>query len=269
MTSIGTTATDCNDLTYTNSLPESSAAEAPPASAASSFSALTRRSLSMAGPDYTDDGLITAVTLDDALDELPLIAILRGITPEEVVPVGKVLVDAGFRVLVVPLTSPDPFHSLRLLVEAFDDTVMIGAGMVLHERQVGDVARVGGRLIFSPNFNEDVVRISHKFGMVPLPGIATPSELYSAIALGVSTVKLYPAEMVPPSVVKCLRSIVPPSIKLLPQGGIEPDDMAEYFAAGANGFGIESALFAPGRPPGEVADRAAAFRAALSDLSRG
>jgi 2-keto-3-deoxy-phosphogalactonate aldolase (EC 4.1.2.21) len=206
------------------------------------------------------------VTFDAALAACPLVAILRGVTPDEAVPIGKVLVDAGFSVMQVPLSTPDALSSIRRLVDAFGDTTVIGAGAVVSERQVADVARVGGRLIDCPSFDETVVRLTKKYGLTPLPGVATPTELFAAIALGATTVKLFPAEMIRPEVVKSLRVVVPPAIKLIPAGGITPESMAAYFAAGANGFGLGAALYAAGRPPAEVAERAAAFHAALSDL---
>jgi 2-dehydro-3-deoxyphosphogalactonate aldolase len=217
----------------------------------------------MPAPVHKEDDDM-AMTFEAALAACPLIAILRGVTPEEVVPIGKVLVDAGFRVMQVPLTTQDALHSIRRLVDAFGDDTVIGAGAVVNERQVTDVARVGGRLVDCPSYDETVVRLTKKYGLAGMPGVATPTELFAATALGATTIKLFPAEMIRPEVVKSLRVVVPSSIKLVPAGGITPESMAAYFAAGANGFGLGAALYAAGRTPAEVAVRAAAFQAALA-----
>lgn len=206
-----------------------------------------------------------AVSFDDALDACPLIAILRGIEPAEVVDIGDALMEAGFRIIEVPLNSPRPLQSIRRLRDAFGEHAVIGAGTVVAESEVEDIAACGGSLVVSPNFEPRIVRASIAHGMTALPGVMTPSELFAARAQGALAVKLFPAELIAPAVVKALRAVVPTDQKLLPVGGITPDNMAAYRDAGASGFGIGSALYAPGRGAAEVGERARAFaRAAKS-----
>lgn len=204
-----------------------------------------------------------AVTFDDALDACPLVAILRGIEPEQAEAVGQALLDAGLRIIEVPLNSPHPAESIRRLQSAFGDKAVIGAGTVLTREDVELVAAIGGRLIVSPHFDADVVRSTIERGLTSLPGVMTPSELFAARALGAQAVKLFPAEMIPPQAVKALRAVVPRAQKLLPVGGITPDNIAAYRAAGADGFGIGSALYAPGRSADDVGERARLFMRAL------
>ncbi len=200
-----------------------------------------------------------AVTFDDALDACPLIAILRGIRPEEAQAIGQALLDAGLRIIEVPLNSPHPTESIRRLQSAFGDKAVIGAGTVLARDDVEAVAASGGTLIVSPHFDADVVRSAIEHGLTPLPGVMTPSELFAARALGAQAVKLFPAEMIPPQAVKALRAVVPRKQRLLPVGGVTSDNIPAYRDAGADGFGIGSALYAPGRSAADVAARARAF----------
>jgi len=196
--------------------------------------------------------------LAQAMAQLPLIAILRGLTPAEAPAVGQALVHSGFALIEVPLNSPDPLHSIAALAQQHPQ-ILIGAGTVLNEQQVKEVHAAGGRLIVSPNFNPAVVVQALALGMVALPGVATPSEAFAALDAGAHGLKLFPAEMISPATVKALRAVLPKELALMPVGGITPDNMAPYLAAGANGFGLGSALYAPGRSAAQVAAQATAF----------
>ena len=192
-----------------------------------------------------------ASILAKAMAQLPLIAILRGLTPAEAPAIGQALVDNGFAIIEVPLNSPDPLHSIASLSRLFPHT-LIGAGTVLRVQQVQDVHAAGGRLIVSPNFNPAVVAQALALGMVVLPGVATPSEAFAALDAGAHGLKLFPAEMISPATVKALRAVLPKDAALMPVGGITPDNMASYRSAGASGFGLGSALYAPGRSAEQV-----------------
>jgi 2-dehydro-3-deoxyphosphogalactonate aldolase len=202
--------------------------------------------------------------LTQALAQLPLIAILRGLTPAEAPTIGQALVDSGFVIIEVPLNSPDPLASIRALTDKFPQT-LIGAGTVLNTAQVQQVHAAGGRLIVAPNFQPAVVDLALQLGMVVLPGVATPSEAFAAIEAGAHGLKLFPAELITPSVLKALRAVLPPSMPLLPVGGITPDNMAAYRAAGASGFGLGSALYAPGRTAEQVHRQPEAYVRAWRD----
>ena len=199
--------------------------------------------------------------LRQQLAACPLVAILRGLTPAEALPCGQALVDAGFRILEVPLNSPQPLDSIARLARAFPQA-LVGAGTVLTVDDVRAVHAAGGRLVVAPNFNEAVVREAVALGMVALPGVATPTEAFAALAAGAHGLKLFPAEMVSPAVVKAIRAVLPKGTLLLPVGGISAANMGSYRQAGADGFGIGSALYAPGTPADELARRAQAFVAA-------
>jgi 2-dehydro-3-deoxyphosphogalactonate aldolase len=196
-----------------------------------------------------------------SLAALPLVGILRGITPAEALPVGAALVAENWGLIEVPLNSPDPIQSIALLAAHYANA-LVGAGTVLTVQQVREVHAAGGQLIVSPNYNEDVVREAVRREMVCLPGVVTPSEAFAALAAGAHGLKLFPAEMISPAVVKALRAVLPAEVQLLPVGGITPDNMAPYRAAGANGFGIGSALYKPGMTAEQVREQAKRFAAA-------
>jgi 2-dehydro-3-deoxyphosphogalactonate aldolase len=202
-------------------------------------------------------------TFSDALTRCPLVAILRGVKPTEVVEIGQALIDASFAIIEVPLNSPDPLESISLLVKAFGSKVLVGAGTVTSADQVIEVGEIGGRLIVMPHADADVVRAAKAGGLYALPGFATPTEAFAMIAAGADGLKLFPAEANPPKVLKALRAVLRKEIPVLPVGSITPDNMAEYWAAGANGFGLGSALYKPGATPTVVAAAAAQFVAAL------
>jgi len=189
--------------------------------------------------------------LAHALSQLPLIAILRGLTPAEAPAIGQALVSSGFAIMEVPLNSPEPLLSIAALTRQFPQ-VLIGAGTVLNTQQVNDVHAAGGRLVVAPNFNPAVVAQALALGMVVLPGVATPTEAFAALDAGAHGLKLFPAEMISPATVKAMRAVLPPNAALMPVGGITPDNMAAYRAAGASGFGLGSALYAPGRSADQV-----------------
>lgn len=196
---------------------------------------------------------------DAALAACPLVAILRGVTPGEVVAVGEALFDAGFRLMEVPLNSPDPLDSIAQLAKAFAGRAVIGAGTVLRAADVAAVQAAGGTMIVSPNTNVDVIAATRKGGLVSLPGIATPSEAFAAIDAGATALKLFPAEGANPAVLKAIRAVLPAGVRVLPVGGITPDNMSPWLKAGAAGFGIGSALYSPGVGPDEIATRARTF----------
>lgn len=199
-----------------------------------------------------------AADLRAAMARLPLVAILRGITPGEAQAAGAVLVAAGWRLLEVPLNSPQPLDSIAALARDHPG-VLVGAGTVTTAEQVRQVHEAGGRLVVSPHFDAQVVAHAVALGMACIPGVATPSEAFGALAAGATALKLFPAEMIPPAAVKALRAVLPPATLVLPVGGITPASMAAYRAAGANGFGIGSALYQPGRAPAALAQAAQRF----------
>ena len=201
-------------------------------------------------------------TLAQALAQLPLIAILRGLTPAEAPAIGEALVSNGFAIIEVPLNSPEPLQSIAMLARQFTRT-LVGAGTVLNAQQVKDVHAAGGRLVVAPNFNPAVVAQALALNMLVLPGVATPSEAFAALDAGAHGLKLFPAEMISPATVKALRAVLPPEAALMPVGGITPDNMAAYRSAGASGFGLGSALYAPGRSAQQVSDNAATFARAF------
>ena len=201
--------------------------------------------------------------LAHALQTVPLVAILRGVKPAEALALGQALVSTGWTLIEVPLNSPQPLDSLAALASAFPQA-LIGAGTVLSVDDVRDVHAAGGQLIVSPNFNPAVVREAVRLGLVCLPGVMTASEAFAALEAGATGLKIFPAEMITPPVVKALRAVLPPGTVVMPVGGITPSNMRAYLAAGADGFGIGSALYKPGMPAAEVAEHAMTFIAAYA-----
>ena len=209
------------------------------------------------------------MVLRDYLTELPLIAILRGLKPENAEAVGNVLVEAGFRIIEVPLNSPDPFRSIEILARTMPKGVLVGAGTVLDPEQVHGVRDVGGRLIVMPHADIEVIKVAKEQELVCAPGVATPTEAFAALKAGADAIKIFPAEAIPPAVVKAWRAVLPKETVVLPVGGIKPDNMKPYLDAGANGFGLGSALFTPSMSVEEIGRNAGAFATAWQVLSAG
>jgi 2-dehydro-3-deoxyphosphogalactonate aldolase len=200
---------------------------------------------------------------DAAFARCPLVAILRGVRPDEVEAIGDELVAAGFTLIEVPMNSPDPLDSVARLARRFDGRAVVGAGTVLTASHVQAVIDAGGTMIISPNANLSVISASAAAGVVSLPGIATPSEAFAALDAGATALKIFPAEAASPAVVKAMLAVLPKGTRLLPVGGISPDTMEPWRAAGAAGFGLGSALYKPGMTAAEVGERARQFIAAL------
>jgi 2-dehydro-3-deoxyphosphogalactonate aldolase len=199
------------------------------------------------------------------LAEFPLIAILRGLTPENAVGIGEALVEAGFRIIEVPLNSPQPFVSIERLAKALPH-VLIGAGTVLDPSDVDRVRDAGGRLIVMPHSDPAVIGRARDLGLSCTPGVATPTEGFTALRAGADAIKLFPAEALPPPVVKAWRAVFPKDALFLPVGGIKPDTMRTFVEAGANGFGLGSALFTPTLSAAEVGESARRFAEAWRAL---
>ena len=207
--------------------------------------------------------------LDTAFAANPLIAILRGLKPDEAADTAAALTGAGFTILEVPLNSPDPLDSIRRMVTAAPDAI-VGAGTVLTRDQVGRVADAGGRIIIAPNFDPRVAAEARRLSLAYCPGVGTVSEAFAALEAGAAALKLFPAEMIPPAAVRAMRAVLPRETRLLPVGGIDPSTMAGYVRAGANGFGLGSALYKPGQDAAATGRRAQDFMAAwqaLGDLT--
>jgi len=197
------------------------------------------------------------------LDECPLVAIVRGIKPDDAVAIGEAVREGGIRIIEVPLNSPDPIKSIELLAKALGDSMLIGAGTVLGAEQVGQVKEAGGQVIVSPDSNIDVIAATAKAGLISSPGYFTPSEAFAAIRAGATALKLFPAEAASPSVLKAHLAVLPADIPLLVVGGIRPDNMRAWRDAGATGFGLGSGLYRPGQSEAETLDRTRAYVAGL------
>lgn len=209
------------------------------------------------------------MNFETAFAALPLVAILRGLTPETADAVGEALVGAGFSLIEVPLNSPRPFESIERLAKRLDGRAVLGAGTVLDPADVARVQAAGGALVIAPNTDVRVIGEAAARGLVAIPGVFTPSEAFAALGAGAAALKLFPAEGLSPAVMKAMRAVLPPATRLLPVGGIGPDTMGGWWQAGAAGFGLGSALFTPGMAPEEVGKRARAFVQALGALRGG
>jgi 2-dehydro-3-deoxyphosphogalactonate aldolase len=200
---------------------------------------------------------------DAAFARCPLVAILRGVRPDEIDGIGDALVEAGFTLIEVPMNSPEPLNSIARLAKRFEGRAVIGAGTVLRVPQVDEVRAAGGTMVISPNANTQVIAASAAAGMVSLPGVSTPTEAFAALDAGATALKLFPAEGSSPHVLKAMRAVLPKDLRLLPVGGVSPDNMGPWREAGAAGFGLGSALYKPGLTAAEVGERARAFVSAI------
>jgi 2-dehydro-3-deoxyphosphogalactonate aldolase len=197
------------------------------------------------------------------LEECPLIAIIRGVTPDHAESTGQAIYDAGIRIIEVPLNSPNPIDSIHRLASKFGESALVGGGTVLEPAQVGAVQAAGGRLIVSPNTNVGVIAVTSLAEMVSMPGYFTPSEAFSAISAGATALKLFPAEAASPAVLKAHRAVIPTEVPILAVGGIKPDGLKPWLDAGADGFGLGGGLYQPGQPAAETAEKARAYVAAV------
>jgi 2-dehydro-3-deoxyphosphogalactonate aldolase len=200
----------------------------------------------------------------DYLAECPIIAILRGIEPGEVVSVGRALIDAGVRIIEIPLNSPEPFESIKRLANDVGDSALIGAGTVLQVPDVERVRQAGGQLVVSPNTNPEVIAATVTAQMVSVPGYFTPTEAFVAIHAGAHAIKLFPAEAASTAVVKAQRAVLPSDIPLLVVGGVQAKDIGGWLSAGASGFGLGGAIYRPGQTAQQVHEQARAFIEALA-----
>jgi len=202
-----------------------------------------------------------------AFATLPLVAILRGITVSEAEDIGLGLYTVGFRLIEVPLNSPDPFATIAMLRRVLPDDALVGAGTVLSLAQVQDLADCGGELAVMPHADTMLIRAAKDAGLLCVPGIATPTEAFAALAAGADALKIFPAELVTPAILKAMRVVLPKATRLLPVGGITPNNMKPYLDAGAGGFGLGSALYKPGMSCGEVAAAGQAYVATWQRLA--
>jgi 2-dehydro-3-deoxyphosphogalactonate aldolase len=196
-------------------------------------------------------------------DECPLVAIIRGVTPDEAEAIGEALYEAGIRIVEVPLNSPCPIDSIGKLAAKFGDSMLVGGGTVLEPAQVGAVQAAGGRLIVSPNTNAGVITATAAAEIVSLPGYFTPSEAFTALRSGATALKLFPAEGATPEILKAQRAVIPRDVPILAVGGIKPDNMRPWLGAGADGFGLGGGLYQPGQSAAETGEKARAYVAGV------
>jgi len=207
------------------------------------------------------------MTLDEALAHSPMVAILRGVKPDEVIDIALALYEAGIRGVEVPFNSPDPLVSIERLAKTFGDRMVCGAGTVLTPEQVSQVADVGGKIIVSPNTNQAVIRKTVELGLYPAPGFATLSEAFAAVEAGATHLKLFPAVTYGPSHVRQMKAVLPKTAVVWAVGGVGAADMAEWWAAGCRAFGIGGEIYKVGQTPEETAVKAKALVEAASRLA--
>jgi 2-dehydro-3-deoxyphosphogalactonate aldolase len=203
-----------------------------------------------------------------AMASLPLVAILRGLRRAEAPAALDALLSGGFKLIEIPLNSPDPLDSIAAMRRRAPPDALIGAGTVLSVGEVAEVADAGGELIVSPNMDPEVIAAAKARGLIALPGVATPTEAFAALKAGADGLKAFPAEAIPPAVIKAWRAVIPSRIPILAVGGVAPGTMETYVTAGATGFGLGSALYKAGASAGDLAERAKAFSAAWAELRR-
>jgi 2-dehydro-3-deoxyphosphogalactonate aldolase len=197
------------------------------------------------------------------LDECPLVAIVRGVTPGEAEAIGDAIFEGGIRIIEVPLNSPEPLRSIELLAKKFGDKMLVGAGTVLDLAEVGRVRDAGGRIIVSPDTNVEVIAATAAAGLVSSPGYFTPSEAFSAVRAGATALKLFPAEGGSPALLKAQLAVLPKDIPVLAVGGIKPDNMQPWLGAGATGFGLGGGLYKPGQSAADTLEKARAYVAGV------
>lgn len=200
---------------------------------------------------------------DRYFDQCPLVAIIRGVTPDEAVAIGEALFEGGIRIIEVPLNSPEPLKSIELMAGRFGDRALIGAGTVLRADDVQRVKDAGGRIVVSPNMNREVIRATVEAGTISSPGIFTPTEAFAALDNGAHALKLFPAEGASPKVVKAIRAVLPKDVPLLVVGGVTPESVGGWLEAGASGFGLGGGLYKPGQSADETLEKARAYVAAV------
>ena len=203
------------------------------------------------------------MSLPQYLTRCPLIAILRGVQPHEVIAIAAALEAAGVAIVEVPLNSPDPLASIATLARDFSPRLLIGAGTVMTEAQVADIAHAGGRLIVTPHADPAITRAAKSHGLIAIPGFFTPAEAFAMLAAGADALKLFPAEAASPAVLRALRAVLPTNTAVLPVGGIDAGNIPAWRAAGAAGFGIGSAIYKPGDTAETVAAKARALLGSL------
>ncbi|CAM5221909.1 2-dehydro-3-deoxy-6-phosphogalactonate aldolase [Castellaniella defragrans] len=204
----------------------------------------------------------------EQLDATGLVAILRGIRPDEACAIASALYEAGFRLIEIPLNSPDPLRSIEQVATSLPADALVGAGTVMTAAQVGAVHSAGGQLIVMPHSDPAVIHAAVDAGLVALPGVAAPTEAFAALAAGATGLKTFPAEMLPPEVLKAWRAVLPEGTRLLPVGGITPDKLQPYLKAGASGFGLGGALYRAGDTAGQVGQNARTFMARWREAKR-
>jgi 2-dehydro-3-deoxyphosphogalactonate aldolase len=197
------------------------------------------------------------------LDQCPLVAIIRGVTPGEAELIGNAIYEAGIRIIEVPLNSPDPLDSIGRLAKQFGDRALVGAGTVLKAEQVDRARQAGARLIVSPDTNSEVISAAAAAGLVSTPGYFTPTEAFAAIRAGATALKLFPADGASPAALKAQLAVIPQHVPILTVGGIKPDNMRPWLDAGASGFGLGGGLYVPGQSPEETLAKARAYVAGL------
>jgi 2-dehydro-3-deoxyphosphogalactonate aldolase len=197
--------------------------------------------------------------LNRYLRECPLVAITRGVSPDEAEAIGDAIYEGGIRIIEVPLNSPDPLNSIERLAKRFGDQMLVGAGTVLDRADVARVSGAGGRIIVSPDTNVDVISATASAGLVASPGYFTPSEALAAIRAGATALKLFPAEAATPAVLKAQLAVIPKEVPIMVVGGVKPDSMRPWLDAGATGFGLGGGLYRPGQSPAETLDKARAY----------
>jgi len=206
------------------------------------------------------------------LHKLPMIAVLRGIEPTEALDIGGVLIDAGFTILEVTMNSPEPYKSIETLAAEFGDRALIGAGTVTSLEQVAAIYDAGGRLVISPHMDVAIIQETIARGLVSLPGVLSPTEAFAALAAGADGLKFFPAEAISPSAIKAVRAVLPKAARIFVIGGVSAANMHAYLSAGADGFGVGSSLFKPGRALDTIRSNAIrlvdAFKKARTEQSR-